>query len=199
MTDAEQAPGGWYQQGTEERYWDGTQWTSHTRPLPPPVPQAYPQQPTPQSTPQKTSNTPRNVLLILLLLVMLALGGCAVLFSTVIIKETREEAANDKPTEVTVGEVFARDGFTVDDGWAVVPGEYDGVTIEGMTVTLDDDQDGGRTARFTFGLYDGKTVIGEIDCTSNEMHAGEMSRMDCNTADDVEIDDYKTIKVSDLW
>ena len=33
MQDTPQTPPGWYPQGGQQRYWDGTQWTEHTAPL----------------------------------------------------------------------------------------------------------------------------------------------------------------------
>jgi len=41
MTDPTKPPPGWYDDGSgRQRYWDGTQWTEHFAPLPPPADQA---------------------------------------------------------------------------------------------------------------------------------------------------------------
>lgn len=86
MSDGNTAPAGWYPADGGERYWDGSAWTSQTRPtqpqpLAPTAPQAgYQQpgfqQPGYQQPPHKKTHGLRNVLLIVVLLFVLLMGGC---------------------------------------------------------------------------------------------------------------------------
>ena len=208
---------GWYPSDGQMRYWDGNAWTEQTRPLQadaasvPTQPYGQPQQPVQPVyvVGQKKSHTLRNVLLILVLLMVLFVGGCFALLgvagnevSKSIDKSISDEAANDKPVAVAEGAAFDHDGFATAKGWKVAPQEFGGVTIKGLSVTLEDDQDvsgGGRTALFTFRLYDGKTVVSEITCSSNEMQEGETTRMDCFSGETEKVGKWDTIKVADAF
>ncbi|GAB2448058.1 hypothetical protein GCM10027062_32050 [Nocardioides hungaricus] len=208
MTDGSTTPAGWYPSGDGERYWDGTAWTEQTRPAQPQTgsPAQVPQQPVYyQQPPQKKKHTLRNVLLVLVLLMVPFVGGCFAILGLAadsVDKAINDEAKNDKPTAVTEGKAFDHDGFAIADGWKVTPEQFGGATIKNLNVTLEDDQDvpgGGRTALLTFRLYDGKTVVTEIECSSNEMQEGESTKMDCFNTDSKKLGSYDTIKVADAF
>lgn len=107
------------------------------------------------------------------------------------------ELGNDTPRDVTPGKSFVHDRFRAAAGWRVVEDDFLGATIEGLTVT----NEGGdrRTALLTFRFYDGKTVLGEINCSSNQMQSGESSAMDCFSLDSEMPVGYDAVKVSDAW
>lgn len=161
---------------------------------PPPIPQYY-------GPPPRETHLLRYVLLALAVVAVLFIGGCAAFFGVVfneVDNAIEEEKENDKPVAVAEGKAFERDGFEVAAGWKVVS-RIGGMSIDGMRVTLQDDQDAGRMAQFTFSLYDADTVAVQIDCSSNEMQAGESSAMRC-TSMGSEIDvAYDAIKVADMW
>lgn len=164
--------------------------------------QWVPVTPAPQP-PAKKKHTVRNVILALLLVGLLVIGGCLAMLggaANEIDKALDEEAQNDVPTEVVEGAAFEHDGYAVAKGWKVAPEEFGGATIQGLEITLTDDQDlGGRSAMLTFRLYDGSTVVSEIECSSNEMQEGETSRVDCFSLDSEKLGAWDTIKVSDMW
>lgn len=149
--------------------------------------------------PPKKKHTVRNVLLILGLLLVLFIGGCVALagaFFNEVDKAIDEETANDKPVAVKEGEAFEHDDFKIDGGWTVGDDGIGSPTIEGMSVTNDDDL--ARSALLTFRFYKGSTNLAEVECSSGEMQEGESSKMDCFSADDIP-KGYDTIKVSDAW
>jgi Protein of unknown function (DUF2510) len=204
-----QTPAGWYPQGDGERYWDGNQWTGQTRLLtggaPPQPPQGAFQGAQPDQPPApKKKHTMRNVLLLVVGLMVLLVGGCFALLGAALNEADKaidEEVKNDTPTVVTEGRAFHHDGFAVADGWKVKPEQFGGATIAGMKVTLEDDQGitSGRDALLTFRLYNGKTVVTEIECNGNRMQEGETSPMDCFSLDTKKVGNWGTIKVSDFW
>jgi len=197
---------GWYPSEGRERYWDGNAWTDRDRALPPlyapPRPAAGPPV---FVVEQKPSHTLRNVLLALVVLTVLFVCGCFALLSIArneVSKSIAREAANDTPTRVTEGRAFEHDGFAIATGWKVVPQELGGATIKRITVTLMDDQGvsgGGRSALLTFRLYDRRTVVAEITCSSNEMQKGESARMSCFNRDVEKLGPWSTIKVADAF
>lgn len=170
--------------------------------------QTYPQAPPPgyqQQPPPKKSHTLRNVLLVVLLLGVLFVGGCLALIggaanevSKSIDKSIAEEAANDKPKDVTEGKAFTHDDYAVDAGWKVEKAEFGGgVTITNARVTNNAEE--GRSAWLTFTFYNGKENLAEVSCTSNELQKGESSKLDCSSLSDEPATGYKTIKVADAF
>lgn len=164
-------------------------------------PQGY-QQPPP---PPKKSHTLRNILLVVVLLFVLLVGGCFALLggaanevSKSIDKSIAEEAANDKPKDVTEGKAFTHDDYAIDAGWKVGKAEFgNGVTITNARVTNNADE--GRSAFLTFTFYNGKENLAEVSCTSNELQKGEASKLDCSSLSDEPATGYKTIKVADAF
>jgi hypothetical protein len=156
-----------------------------------------------QAQPPRKKHTVRNILLILVLMFVLGVGGCMALIAGAANeadKALKGEAANDRPTSIAAGKAFEHDGFALAGGWKVQPERFGGATIKGLTVTLKDDQETpSRSALLTFRLYNGKTVVSEIECSSNEMQQGETSGMDCISLDSKKIGKWDTIKVSDMF
>lgn len=123
MTQTPQPPAGWYPQGDVERWWDGTAWSAHTRPLPTAQPQAaappthqlpgqpayaqpqagQPQYGQPQAgygapqthymPPQQKSHTARNVLIVIGVLFLLLVGGCVAV--GLVVSNEVDKAIND--------------------------------------------------------------------------------------------------------
>lgn len=66
-------------------------------------------------------------------------------------------------------------------------------------VTNASDDDTSRTALLTFTFYKGSENLAEVECSSNELQAGESSKMDCFSTDSEFPTGYKTIKVADAF
>lgn len=168
-------------------------------------PQGYPQQGYQQQPPPKKKHTLRNIFLVVALLGVLLIGGCVALIggaanevSKSIDKSIADEAANDKPKEVTEGKAFEHDDYAVDAGWKVEKQEFGGVTITGARVTNNADGEG-RSAFLTFTFYNGKENLAEVTCTSNDLQTGESSKLDCSSLESEFPTGYKTIKVADAF
>src|SRR4051794_34073875 len=142
MTQTPNPPAGWYPQGGQERWWDGSGWSDNYRPLgseqapqfTQPVQAGYAQptyaqpaygQPLAYAVqPVKQSHTARNILLILGLLFLVFVGGC---FAVVAVVGNKvNDAVNDdtlggpnNPLTITEGKAFEVDGFNYGDGWSI--------------------------------------------------------------------------------
>jgi hypothetical protein len=165
----------------------------------------YDQQAPPQGyyqpgPPPKKKHTVRNVFLVLFGLFILMLGGCMALVGGAVSevdKAIQEEAANDKPTTVAEGAAFTHDGYEAEGGWMVAKERFAGTSIKGLRVTNSADE--ARSALLTFRFYDGNEVVGEVECTSNQMQSAEASRLDCISFDSKPVRSFDTIKVSDMF
>ena len=150
MTQTPNPPAGWYPQGNQERWWDGTAWSDNLRPLgseqtPQPDPPSYAQpsyaqpgyaqpaygqpaygQPQPYGVqPVQQSHTARNILLVFALIFLLILGGCVALFAVAGMRVN--DAVNDdslggpnNPMTISEGQAFEVDGFAYSAGWSIV-------------------------------------------------------------------------------
>src|SRR3954447_24525882 len=87
MTQTPNPPAGWYPQGSQERWWDGTAWSDNFRPLgseqatqfTQPVTVGYGQPAYGQpylAGPARQSHTARNILIIFGVLFLVFVGGC---------------------------------------------------------------------------------------------------------------------------
>jgi hypothetical protein len=109
MTQTPNPPAGWYPQGTQERWWDGTGWSDNFRPLgseqtqqpgQPMTTAGYPNtfqpvqqpgwsqpaygQPQPyQTQPAEKSHTARNILIVFAVLFLVFVGGCIAVVAVV--------------------------------------------------------------------------------------------------------------------
>jgi hypothetical protein len=109
-------------------------------------------------------------------------------------KAINEEQANDTPTVIKAGAAFEHDDFAAAKGWRIVNERYMGATIKGLKVTnTGGDQ---RTALLSFRLYDGKSVLAEISCSSKEMQKDEISTLECFGSDKLPKGKY-VVKVAD--
>lgn len=162
-------------------------------------PQGYPPGGYPPAPPPKKKHTVRNVLLILVLLAILIVGGClALLVGSLneVDKAINEEEKNDQPTAVREGSAFSHDDFEAEAGWKVTR-EFGSATIEGLRVT--NTRDEARTALLTFRFYKGNENLAEVECSSNQIQAGEISKLSCVSFDDGFPSGYTEIRVSDMW
>jgi len=150
--------------------------------------------------PPKKKHTVRNVILVILGLFILAFAGCMALFAGAVNevdKAIKEEQANDKPRVVAEGKAFTHDSYGAESGWKVVNERFGGATIKGLRLT--NTTDGARTALLTFRFYKGNENLAEVECSSNQLQPGEVSKMDCVSMDGDFPKGYDTIKVSDFW
>lgn len=142
----------------------------------------------------------KKVLLGIVILSILVVGGClAVLVggANEVDKALTEEEKNDAPVEVTEGKSFDHDYMTVDDGWKITEEQFGGPTIKGLRMTNNSDER--QNPGLTFKLYRGTENLIEIDCTANEVEAGESSKMDCFSGASKLPKKYDTIKVADMF
>lgn len=162
--------------------------------------QPYPQQPY-QPQPVKKKHTVRNVLLIILALGILCIGGCFAILGAAVNeagKAMDDETKNDTPTKVTEGGAFTHDGFKVAAGWKVKREQFGGVSLSGVKVT-NASKDNQRSALLTFTFYKGTENLAEVECSSNELQAGESSGMQCFSTAEKFPSGYDTIKVADAF
>lgn len=167
----------------------------------PPPQSPYPPQgyPPPGYAPPKKRHTARNIVIVLVVLAILIVGGCLALLAGAVNEADKvltEEEERDEPRTIAEGEAFTHDDFEVAAGWKVGR-EVGGVTITGLRVTNTLDES--RTALLTFRFYKGNENLAEVECSSNRLQAGEVSKMDCFSFDSGFPRGYSEIKVSDMW
>jgi hypothetical protein len=150
--------------------------------------------------PPKKKHTVRNVILIILGVFILFFAGCLALVGGAINevdKAIEEEEANNQPVEIAEGEAFSHDNYAAEGGWKVAKEQFGGVTIKGLKVTNEAEES--RTALLTFRFYKGNENLAEVECSSNQVASGEVSRMNCVSTASKFPKGYDTIKVSDFW
>ena len=126
-----------------------------------------------------------------------ALAATALALTACDTSSLNAETKNDTPTVVKEGAPFTHDNFKVKPGWKLTKDQFGGYAgVKGLTVT----NTGGnqRTALFTLRLYKGKSVLAEIECDSNEMQKGEVSKLDCSSTDKLP-KSYSAIKIADMF
>lgn len=162
MTQTPNPPAGWYPQGNQERWWDGSAWSDNVRPLGSeqtyqPVPQpaygqpAYGQpaygQPVygaPQpyvGPPVQQNHTARNILIVFGVIFLLFVGGCVAVLA--VVGHKVNQAVNDdtlggpnKPLTITEGKAFEVNGFEYADGWTITTDPVDQTwTVDNLKVT----------------------------------------------------------------
>lgn len=197
MTQTPPTPAGWYPQGDGERWWDGTQWSDHTRPLQPAAP--YGAQPTYQ-VPAKKSNLVRNLLIVFGVLIVLFVGGCVAVVA--IVGNTVENAVNDatpggpnNPLTIEEGRSFEVAGFEYADGWAIdASGGF--LMVEDLKVT----NHRGKTDQALVEirlLRDGE-VLASATCVSDGRIPEDVTvTLGCSSGDEVP-PDYDQITISDV-
>ena len=160
-----------------------------------PTTPAYPEAPAPQQP--KKKHTFRNIMLVVLALFIAAFAGCAALIGGAVEeadKAIKAEAANNKPSEVTEGEAFEHDIWSVKPGWKIKPGPL-GATVVGLRAELTGDT--ADAPLLTFTLDKGKQVMASIDCTGPQAQPGQVVRIgDC--IPDGKAKGYDTVTVRDL-
>lgn len=198
MTE-QQPPPGWYPQGSEQRYWDGQQWTDQRAPLAPSAPVTYAQ------PPQKKSHLGRNIALGIVLLLVLIVGGC---LAVVVaggnavndavndsIAEDKEPGGPDNPLEITEGKAFEVSDFKYAVGWTVEK-KFGTVQIEGLNVTNGrDDKD---SALVEIKFWNGSEVLAVVDCTTEPIAVGTTTRLNCGSGDDFP-KGYDKITINDTF
>ena len=196
MTQTPNPPAGWYPQGNQERWWDGTGWSDNFRPLgseqtpqpgQPAVAAGYAQpaygqpaygqptygQPQPYLTqPVKQSHTARNILIVFAVLFLLFVGGCIAVVA--VVGNKVNDAVNDdtlggpnNPLTITEGQAFEVDGFEYADGWTSPTTPVSGpVQIENLKVT----NHRGKADRLfvEIKLLNGSEIVATATCTAGD-------------------------------
>ena len=187
-------PAGWYPQGGQERWWDGTAWSDNFRPLgsetvqstqpySQPYSQPYAQpgyaqpgygqpmygQPA-YGQPVQKSHTARNILIVFGVLFALLVGGCVA--AVLVVGGKVDEAVNDdtlggpnKPLTITEGQAFEVAGFEYAEGWSISADPL------GNTVSIDDlkvTNNRGEADRLfaEIKLLSGGEVVATATCTA---------------------------------
>ena len=185
MTQTPQPPAGWYPQGDQERWWDGTAWSDNFRPLgsqptygqPAYGQPAYGQPAFGQAQPYgvqpvQQSHTARNILIVLGVLFLLFVGGCVALVA-VVGNEVNDAVNDDKlggpnnPLTITEGEAFEVDGFEYADGWEIADAPVSGLfQIENLTMT----NHRGKADRLfvEIKLHNGGEIVASATCIGGE-------------------------------
>ena len=145
MTQTPNPPAGWYPQGNQERWWDGTAWSDNFRPLgseqtqqpyaqPQYAPPTYGQptygqpvygQPQPYvAAPVQKSHTARNILIVFAVIFLVGVGGC--LAAGIVFTKKINDVVNDdslggpnNPMTITEGKAFSVRDFDYADGWKI--------------------------------------------------------------------------------
>lgn len=200
----EQPPAGWYPQGNDERYWDGSQWSDQRRPIQTAgTATQYAQPYTPP--PVKQKHTVRNALLILLAVGVLFIGGCMAvvgLAANEVSKSIDESVAADKqpggpdnPLKVSEGQAFEVSGFNYANGWSV--GETFGlVDIKGLKVT--NNRESKDSALVEIKFWNGSEVLALADCTTEPIAPATTTRLTCTSADKLP-KSYDKITINDTF
>jgi hypothetical protein len=195
MTQTPNPPAGWYPQGNQERWWDGSGWSDNFRPLgsdqtqqpgQPAMTAGYPQtfqqpayaqptygQPQPYVTqPVQKSHTGRNILIVFAVLFLVFVGGCIAVVA--VVGKKANDALNDdsvggpnNPLTISEGKAFEVDGFEYADGWSIV-GEPVSQTwhIENFKVTNHRGKADRLDVKVT--LLNGSEVVAESFCTAGD-------------------------------
>ena len=163
MTQTPNPPAGWYPQGNQERWWDGTAWSDNFRPLGSEQTQQFTQpvyqQPQPAYgqpaygqpvygapqpyavLPVKESHTARNILVVFAVIFVLFVGGCFAVVA--VVGHKVNQAVNDNtvggpnhPLTITEGKAFEVNGFEYADGWTITTDPVgDTWTVDNLEVT----------------------------------------------------------------
>ena len=227
MTQTPNPPAGWYPQGNQERWWDGTGWSDNFRPLgseqtpqpgQPAMSAGYPSaqpayaqptygQPQPYLTqPVKQSHTARNILIVLGVLLVLFVGGCIAVVA--VVGNEVNDAINDdsvggpnNPLTITEGQAFEVDGFEYADGWSIA-GEPVSQTwrVDELKVT----NHRGKADRLLaeIKLYQGSEIVARAECyTGNgidKIPEDTTVAVECTSSDPLP-DAYDKVTINDVF
>jgi hypothetical protein len=220
MTQIPTPPAGWYPQGNQERWWDGTAWSDDfrpfgsepTQPLGQPVAAtgypygrpAYAQQPY-LAAPLKQSHTARNILIVLGVIFLVFVGGCFAVVA--VVGHQVNQAVNDNtpggpnnPLTITEGRAFEVDGFEYADGWAITREPVSRTwSIDHLQVT----NHRGKADRLDveIKLYSANTVVATTFCTAGDaldkIPEGTTATVVC-TSGDVLPNAYDKVTIEDV-
>jgi Protein of unknown function (DUF2510) len=208
MTQTPNPPAGWYPQGGQERWWDGTGWSDNFRPLgseqtqqpgQPAMTAGYPTyqqpaygQPQPYLTqPVKQSHTARNILIVFAVIFLVVVGGCIAVVAVVGGKVN--DAVNDQsvggpnnPLKITEGQSFEVNGFDYADGWSITDEPVSGTWhVDNLKVT----NHRGKADRLLveIKLYQASEILATAECfTGNgvdKIPEDTTVTVDCSSSD----------------
>jgi len=225
MTQTPQTPAGWYPANGMERWWDGNQWSDHTRPIQPTQPQPTQPQPAygaPQAgqpamqagqpayyqaaQPVKQSHTARNILIVIAVFFLLVVGGCVAVVAVIgnEVNDRVDETLNDDtpggpnvPLEIEPGEEFEVAGFEYADGWAVGPDAAGNFDVTNLTVT--NDRDEAHYAIVVIKLLQDDTVLATAACESPVRIAEDTTEtLECVSGDPMPAE-YDQVTIQDAF
>lgn len=196
MTQTPHPPAGWYPQGSQERWWDGTAWSDNFRPLGSDTTATTPQptyaqptyaQPTyaqpgyaqpaygqPQYAapqPAQKSHLARNLLIVFGVLVLLFVGGCTAL--VYVAYDKVDEAVNDdtvggpnNPLTITEGQAFEVAGFDYGAGWSIGPAQFGG-TVEVADLKVTNHRGKADRLIVEIKLLSSNEIVATASCTAS--------------------------------
>ncbi|MER7249479.1 hypothetical protein [Kribbella sp. NPDC000426] len=89
--------------------------------------------------------------------------------------------ARNEPRPVQVGKAFTIGKHQLDAGWKLKFTEYIGTSVTGTVTNVSKST---STAIFSIKFLKGNQVVGNMQCTSNELEAGQQEAVEClNTVD----------------
>jgi hypothetical protein len=200
MTQAP-TPAGWYPQGDQERWWDGSAWSDNVRPVG--SGQAQPGYPQPAygqpygaqpaygqpygGQPVRTSHTARNILIVLGVLFLVLVSGC--IAAVAVLGDKVNDELNDdtpggpnNPLTITEGQAFEVAGFEYAAGWSIAADANGFVTVENLKLTNDRDESSRLLAELR--LLDGNEVLASATCGDYQSIAEDLTvTVTCTSSD----------------
>ena len=81
-----------------------------------------------------------------------------------------------QPRPVTVGKAFTIGKHRLDNGWKLTHQEYIGSQVTGTVTNVSKDT---STAIFHIKFLKGNTVVGNMQCTTNDLEPGQSEAVEC--------------------
>lgn len=223
MSQTPTPPAGWYPQGDQERWWNGTAWSDNFRPLgsettppqyspysaPAQVPYGTPTYATPTygvpQQPVQKSNLARNLLITFAVIFLLFVGGCVALVA--IVGNAVDDAVNDdtpggpnNPLTIVQGEAFSVDGFDYAAGWSLAAGQVTG-TMEVNDLKVTNNRDSAERLFVRIEVLDAGTVVASATCDASDgatIGQGNTVAVDCSSGDPLPVT-YDEITIQDVF
>ena len=127
-------------------------------------------------------------------LAALALAGCS--------GDEDPETSGTDPQEVTVGESFTWNDYTVADGWSLEQaqmnrGEQEG-TMPVVQGTVRNNADEARFTLFQLNFAQGDALLATVPCTSDKLEPGDRADLTCSGLSASYPEGYDTVTVSKI-
>lgn len=110
--------------------------------------------------------------------------------------------SSDEPVEVTVGEEFTWNDFTVEEGWEVTPVERDAgidkITSPRVTGSVVNESPEERVVLFEMVFSADGDPLARVNCSAMELAEGQSASFECPGFGQVMPTDYDTVTVQKL-